>query len=94
MKKTELPRWATAFALPLLNLLSALLVAALVIHLAAQDGGHEPFGDDRRLEVGGRAGLRQRQVGRVTQGVHVGAAAHLKRRAVGRQPATRRRRQA
>ena len=37
MKKTELPRWATAFALPLLNLLSALLVAALVIHLLGED---------------------------------------------------------
>jgi general nucleoside transport system permease protein len=36
MKKTELPRWATAFALPLLNLLSALLVAALVIHLLGE----------------------------------------------------------
>lgn len=37
MKKTELPRWATAFALPLLNLLSALLVAALVIHMLGED---------------------------------------------------------
>ncbi|HEY1042754.1 MAG TPA: ABC transporter permease [Telluria sp.] len=37
MKKTELPRWATAFALPLLNLVSALLVAALVIHLLGED---------------------------------------------------------
>lgn len=37
MKKTELPRWATAFALPVLNLLSALLVAALVIHLLGED---------------------------------------------------------
>jgi simple sugar transport system permease protein len=36
MKKTELPRWATAFALPLLNLVSALLVAALVIHLLGE----------------------------------------------------------
>jgi ABC-type uncharacterized transport system permease subunit len=36
MKKTELPRWATAFALPVLNLLSALLVAALVIHLLGE----------------------------------------------------------
>jgi general nucleoside transport system permease protein len=36
MKTTELPRWATAFALPLLNLLSALLVAALVIHLLGE----------------------------------------------------------
>ncbi len=36
MKKTELPRWATAVALPLLNLVSALLVAALVIHLLGE----------------------------------------------------------
>lgn len=36
MKKTELPRWATALALPLLNLVSALLVAALVIHLLGE----------------------------------------------------------
>ena len=36
MKKTELPRWASAFALPVLNLLSALLVAALVIHLLGE----------------------------------------------------------
>ena len=32
----DLPRWATAFALPLLNLLSALLVTALVIHLLGE----------------------------------------------------------
>ena len=37
MKKTELPRWATAVALPLLNLLSALLVAALVIRLLGEN---------------------------------------------------------
>ncbi|NIA55445.1 ABC transporter permease [Massilia sp. TW-1] len=36
MKKTELPRWATAFVLPVLNLISALLVAALVIHLLGE----------------------------------------------------------
>jgi ABC-type uncharacterized transport system permease subunit len=36
MKTTELPRWASAFALPVLNLLSALLVAALVIHLLGE----------------------------------------------------------
>lgn len=36
MKKTELPRWATAFVLPVLNLLSALLVAALVIRLLGE----------------------------------------------------------
>lgn len=36
MKITELPRWATAFALPVLNLLSALLVAALAIHLLGE----------------------------------------------------------
>jgi simple sugar transport system permease protein len=34
--KTELPRWATGFVLPILNLLSALLVAALVIHLLGE----------------------------------------------------------
>jgi ABC-type uncharacterized transport system permease subunit len=36
MKTTELPRWASGFVLPLLNLLSALLVAALVIHLLGE----------------------------------------------------------
>lgn len=36
MKITELPRWATGVVLPLLNLLSALLVAALVIHLLGE----------------------------------------------------------
>ncbi|KQQ92051.1 ABC transporter permease [Massilia sp. Leaf139] len=36
MKLTELPRWATGIVLPLLNLLSALLVAALVIHLLGE----------------------------------------------------------
>ena len=36
MKTTELPRWATGIVLPLLNLLSALLVAALVIHLLGE----------------------------------------------------------
>ena len=36
MKTTELPRWATGFVLPVLNLVSALLVAALVIHLLGE----------------------------------------------------------
>ena len=36
MKTTELPRWATGVVLPVLNLLSALLVAALVIHLLGE----------------------------------------------------------
>ena len=36
MPKTELPRWATGFVLPILNLMSALLVAALVIHLLGE----------------------------------------------------------
>ena len=36
MKTTELPRWATAIAMPLLNLLTALLVAALVIRLLGE----------------------------------------------------------
>ena len=36
MKKTELPRWAGAFALPLLNLLTALVVAGLVIKLLGE----------------------------------------------------------
>lgn len=36
MKKTELPRWATGFVLPILNLVSALLVAGLVIHLLGE----------------------------------------------------------
>lgn len=37
MKTNELPRWATAFAMPALNLLSALLAAALVIYLLGED---------------------------------------------------------
>lgn len=37
MNHHDLPRWASAFVLPLLNLLSALLVAALVIHLLGED---------------------------------------------------------
>lgn len=36
MNQADLPRWATAFALPLLNLLSALLVAAGVIYLLGE----------------------------------------------------------
>jgi ABC-type uncharacterized transport system permease subunit len=36
MKTTELPRWASGFVLPVLNLLSALLVAALAIHLLGE----------------------------------------------------------
>jgi simple sugar transport system permease protein len=32
-----MPRWATGFVLPVLNLLSALLVAALVIHMLGED---------------------------------------------------------
>ena len=39
MKTTELPRWATGFVLPVLNLLSALLVAALVIRLLGESPG-------------------------------------------------------
>ena len=39
MKTTELPRWATGLVLPVLNLLSALLVAALVIHLLGESPG-------------------------------------------------------
>ncbi|GAB3455979.1 ABC transporter permease [Massilia terrae] len=34
--KTELPRWVTGFVLPILNLVSALLVAALVIKLLGE----------------------------------------------------------
>jgi ABC-type uncharacterized transport system permease subunit len=36
MIKTELPRWATAFVLPVLNLVSAFLVAALAIYLLGE----------------------------------------------------------
>jgi len=36
MKKTELPRWATGFVLPILNLLSALVIAGFVIHLLGE----------------------------------------------------------
>ena len=37
MNNNDLPRWATAFVLPVLNLLSALLVAALVIYLLGEN---------------------------------------------------------
>ncbi|MES2257775.1 MAG: ABC transporter permease [Pseudomonadota bacterium] len=37
MTTNDLPRWATGFVLPILNLASALLVAALVIHLLGED---------------------------------------------------------
>jgi general nucleoside transport system permease protein len=37
MTTNDMPRWATGIALPLLNLLSALLVTALVIHLLGED---------------------------------------------------------
>lgn len=36
MNSANLPRWATAFALPLLNLLSALVVAGIVIYLLGE----------------------------------------------------------
>ncbi|WP_296946357.1 ABC transporter permease [uncultured Massilia sp.] len=36
MKKTELPRWATGFVLPILNLLTALVIAGFVIHLLGE----------------------------------------------------------
>ena len=36
MKKTELPRWASGFALPLLNLVTALVIAGLVIKLLGE----------------------------------------------------------
>lgn len=36
MKTTELPRWASGFALPFLNLLTALVVAGLVIRLLGE----------------------------------------------------------
>ena len=37
MTTNDLPRWATGVVLPILNLLSALLVAGLVIHLLGED---------------------------------------------------------
>ncbi len=37
MNNTDLPRWATAVFLPIINLLSALLIAALVIYLLGED---------------------------------------------------------
>ncbi|MEC5163295.1 MULTISPECIES: ABC transporter permease [unclassified Janthinobacterium] len=37
MNNNDLPRWATAVVLPVLNLLSALLVAALVIYLLGEN---------------------------------------------------------
>lgn len=39
MSQTSLPRWATTIVLPVLNLLSALLVAALVITLMGENPG-------------------------------------------------------
>ncbi len=36
MNNHDLPRWATAFVMPVLNLLSAMLVAALVIYLLGE----------------------------------------------------------
>ena len=36
MNNQDLPRWATGFVMPILNLLSALLVAALVIYLLGE----------------------------------------------------------
>ncbi|MTV37272.1 ABC transporter permease [Duganella radicis] len=36
MMNKDLPRWATAFVMPVLNLLSAMLVTALVIHLLGE----------------------------------------------------------
>src|SRR5450830_685961 len=36
MTTNDMPRWATSIVLPLLNLLSALLVAALVIYLLGE----------------------------------------------------------
>jgi len=36
MNNHDLPRWATAFVMPVLNLLSAMLVTALVIHLLGE----------------------------------------------------------
>jgi len=37
MTTNDMPRWATGFVLPILNLMSAMLVAALVIHLLGED---------------------------------------------------------
>ncbi|AXA92244.1 ABC transporter permease [Massilia sp. YMA4] len=37
MTTNDMPRWATGIVLPLLNLLSAMLVAALAIHLLGED---------------------------------------------------------
>ncbi len=70
------------------------VVATLVVHFPALDGSHDPLGHDRRLEVSGRAGLRQRQIGRVAQGVHVRPPADLQGGAIGRQPSAGCRRQA
>ena len=47
MKTTELPRWAGAFVLPLLNLLTALVIAGLVIKLL----GESPI-DSLRILIG------------------------------------------
>ena len=48
-----------------------LVVGMLAGRLAALDGGRDPLGHDRRLEVRRRAGLRERQVGRVAEGEDV-----------------------
>src|SRR6478736_4479680 len=43
------------------------VVGVLARRRAMGDGSGDPLGHDGRLEVGGRAGLRQRQVGRVAE---------------------------
>jgi hypothetical protein len=62
--------------------------------LAALDRGRDSLDDDGRLEVRGRAGLRERQVGGVAEREDVRPVADAERVAVGREPAARRGREA
>ena len=71
----------------------ALVVGVLAGRGAALDRGGDPLGHDGRLEVRRRAGLRERQVGRVAEREDVRPAAHLEGVAIGRQPAAGRRRE-
>ena len=61
--------------------------------VATLDRRGDPLGHDGRLEMGGGAGLRERQVRRVAERVDVVVAGDLERVPVGRQPATGRRRE-
>ena len=64
--------------------------AVLGVRRPVLDAGGDALGDDGRLEMGGGAGLRERQVRGVAQGPHVLPAADVERLGVRGQPAARR----